>query len=179
VCPKKGRSAHFPVFGRRQGTNIDDRFMSGDGKSGSRADLRSLADERFQEALTETGARDPRDFYRERLRALRERNPDGYQRAVHYFEHELVPSVARTESDPVAEWLEYGCLLASLWVDGSAVQIDTSGRSMPYHRPIPSDALVLHLPTSPREPALAIGLPPSLSPAQHATYQLLVLRRAG
>jgi hypothetical protein len=153
--------------------------MTDDQQTTPISDLRSLADERFRSELVRTGARDPRDFYRERLRALRERNPDGYRAAVRYFENELVPAVVRANSDPLGEWLDYGCLLARLWVDGSAVQIDTTGASGPYRRPVPLDHLVLHLPTSPREPALAIGLPPSMSAAQNATYQLLVLRRAG
>jgi hypothetical protein len=142
------------------------------------SDLRSLAEERFQAQLERTGARDPRNLYRERLRGLRERNAEGYRTALHYFEHHLVPAVAAEDSDPLGEWLEYGCLLARLWVDGSAVQIDPTGLSDSYRRPVPADHLVLHLPASPREPVLAIGLPPALSAAQNATYQLLVLRRA-
>ena len=35
-------------------------------------------------------------------------------RAVAYFEQELTPAVAREDSDPMAEWLEYGRFLASL-----------------------------------------------------------------
>jgi hypothetical protein len=146
--------------------------------SGEPAALRSRADERFEAALAETGARDPRDFYRNRLVELREINPDAYRKAIRYYEKELVPAVARADSDPIAEWLEYGCVLADLLVKGSAVMIDPTGRAHPYTRPVPADHLVLHLPTSMREPALAVGLPPSLSPAQSATYQLLVSRRA-
>ncbi len=141
--------------------------------------LRSRANERFETALTEVGARDPREFYRTRLKELREGNPDGFRAAIRYFENELVPAVARADSDPIGEWLEYGRILASLRIDGSTVMIDSSGRSRPYERPVPPDDLVLHLPTSTRETALAVGLPPTLSPAQAATYQLLVSRRGG
>ena len=139
--------------------------------------VRSRADQRFNQALAEAGARDPRDFYRNRLRELRESNPEGYRAAIRYFEDELIPIVAREDSDPIAEWLEYGRLLASLRVEGSTVMIDASGRARPYARPVPADNLVLHLPTSSREIALAVGLPSNLSPAQAATYQLLVPRR--
>lgn len=140
-------------------------------------DLRAIADERFRAALERTGARDPREFYRERLRGLRERNPAGYRQATEYFRTVLVPAVASESGDPIAAWLDYGCLLAALWTEGSPVQIDATGRSRPYDPPVPADHLVLHLPTSTREPALAVGLPPTLSEAQKATYDLLVRGR--
>jgi hypothetical protein len=132
------------------------------------------ADQRFAAALAKSGARDPRDFYRSRLRDLRTSDDMAFQKAVAYFETVLVPAVANEDSDPIGEWLDYGCLLAALMVPGAAVQIDPTGRSHPYARPIAPENLVLHLPTSTRERALAVGLPPRLSPAQRATYDLLV-----
>jgi hypothetical protein len=135
---------------------------------------RETADRRFEEALTTTGARDPRDFYRARLRELRARDDRAFRRALEHFEQVLTPAVARADSDPLAEWLDYGCLLAELMEPGSAVRIDPTGRSRPYRRPVPIEDLVLHLPTSGRERALAVGIPPTLSPAQRATYDLLV-----
>ena len=44
-------------------------------------------------------------------------------------------------------------------------------------RQLAIEHLVLHLPTSAREPAIAVGLPPELSLAQKATYDLLVRQR--
>lgn len=140
--------------------------------------LRDRAEERFLRALQEAGARDPREFYRQGLRELRERDEAAYRRAVDYFERTLVPAVAREDSDPLAEWLEYGRLLAQLTADGATVQIDPSGLSAPYSPPVPVDNLVLHLPVSTRERALPVGLPPTLSAAQRACYELLV-RQAG
>ncbi|HET8655550.1 MAG TPA: hypothetical protein VFL93_08565 [Longimicrobiaceae bacterium] len=145
----------------------------------SESDLRARADERFQRALTESGARDPRDFYRVQLRELRERDESAFRRALAYFETRLVPAVAAPESDPIAEWLEYGRVLAELGTPGSAVQIDATGRAHPYAPPVPLDHLVLHLPTSTRETAVVVGLPPQLSPAQRAAYELLVRRSLG
>lgn len=136
--------------------------------------LRERADRRFERALRETGARDPRDFYREQLRALRERDEHAFRKALHHFEHELTPRVAEDGSDPVAEWLEYGRLLATLLADGRTVQVDVTGRALDYAPPVPLDHLVLHLPTTTRERAVTVGLPPTLSPAQRATYDLLV-----
>jgi hypothetical protein len=135
---------------------------------------RERAEARLVEALARTGGRDPREYYRERLRALRDRDEQAFQRAREYYETRLLPAVAREESDPLAEWLDYGRLLAELTAPGRTVEIDPSGLAHPYAPPVPADRLVLHLPTSAREPALLVGLPPTLSPAQRASFDLLV-----
>lgn len=136
--------------------------------------LRAAADRRFQEALARTAARDPRDFYRQRLRELRETKPAAYREAVAYFETRLIPRVAAELSDPLGEWLEYGRLLAELACAGRTVQIDPSGRAHDYTSPSSPDHLVLHLPHSSREPVRVVGLPSTLSRAQRATYDLLI-----
>ncbi|HEU0013945.1 MAG TPA: hypothetical protein VFQ45_09695 [Longimicrobium sp.] len=142
-------------------------------------DLRARADERFQAALQASGARDPREFYREQLRALRAGDRQAYDRALEYYEERLIPAVAAEGSDPLGEWLEYGRVLASLSLPGRTVQIDASGVAADYARPVPPDALVLHLPEQPARAALPLGLPPRLSPAQRATYDLLVKQSQG
>ena len=142
-------------------------------------DLRARADARFEQALKQTGARDPRTFYRDQLKELKAASPDGFRRALRYFEETLIPKVADEASDPVAEWLEYGCLLASLAVPGRTVQIDATGRSQPYARPVPLESMVLHLPENASRPALVLGIPPKLSPAQRASYDLLVKQSNG
>jgi hypothetical protein len=142
-------------------------------------DLRARADARFDRALQESGARDPRGFFRDQLRDLKAASPDGFRQALRYFDETLIPTVADEGSDPVAEWLEYGRLLASLALPGRAVQIDAGGRSRDYARPVPPDALVLHLPDNAARPALVLGLPPKLSPAQRASYDLLVRQSQG
>lgn len=140
---------------------------------------REQAEERFARALRDTGARDPREFYRERLRELRERDEAAFRRALDYYGTRLIPAVADPGSDPLAEWLEYGRLLAQLTTDGRPVQVDSTGKAHPYAPPVPADHLVLHLPTSAREPALPVGIPPRLSAAQRATYELLVRQTMG
>lgn len=142
-------------------------------------DLRSRADLRFEHALERTGARDPRDHLRGMLRALKDADPDGYQRALAYFSDTLVPTVAADDSDPLAEWLEFGRVLGELTEPGRTVQIDPGGRARPYARPVPPDALVLHLPERAGRAALLLGLPPELSPHQRASYDLLVRQRQG
>lgn len=137
-------------------------------------DLRARADERFARVLQETGARDPRDFYRKQLVALKAADANAYRRALAYYEQELIPAVARDDSDPLGEWLEYGRFLATLTGPGRTVQIDTEGRASNYARPVPPDALVLHLPERTTAPAVIVGIPSTLSPAQRASYDLLV-----
>lgn len=142
-------------------------------------DLRARADARFEQALQQTGARDPRNFFRDMLRDLKAADAEAFRRALRYFEETLMPTVAGEGSDPIAEWLEYGRLLASLTVAGQTVQIDATGRARPYARPVPQDALVLHLPENASRAALVLGLPPKLSPHQRASYDLLVKQLQG
>ena len=137
-------------------------------------ELRDRADRRFEEALRETGARDPRDFYRKRLKELREQDAEAFRRALSYFEERLIPAVAADGSDPVAEWLEYGRFLAGLVARGTTLQVDPTGAASPYAPPVPRDHLVLHLPDASGAKALVVGIPPELSPAPRATYDLLV-----
>jgi hypothetical protein len=137
------------------------------------AELKVRAEQRMDQAVA-AGARDPRVQYRQRLQALKERDRTAYGRASAYYREELVPAVAG-EADPLEEWLEYGRGLAELTAPGRTVQIDPQGLSAPYARPVPADALVLHLPAA-NLPAIAVGIPPALSPAQRASFDLLVKR---
>lgn len=138
--------------------------------------LRARADERFQEALAASGARDPRDFYRKQLRELKAADANAYRRALAYYEERLTPAVAAGDSDPLGEWLEYGRVLATLFAAGRTVQIDPTGRAADYARPVPRDHLVLHLPERANQAAIVVGLPGELSPAQRASFDLLVKR---
>lgn len=142
-------------------------------------DLRARADERFEHALQQTGARDPRAFFRDQLRDLKANDAGAFRRALRYYEETLIPTVAAEGSDPVAEWLEYGRVLASLSTPGRTVQIDTTGRARDYARPVPPDALVLHLPENAARPAVVLGIPPKLSPAQRASLDLLYKQSQG
>ena len=57
-------------------------------------DLAAAADEALEEALQAAGARDPREFYRERLRELKRVKQDEYETAVAYYRDTLIPQVA-------------------------------------------------------------------------------------
>jgi hypothetical protein len=137
-------------------------------------DPTEAADRRLQEALDARGARDPREFYRERLRDLKSSNPEGYAKAVAYYKDRLLPDVASGDIEPIAAWVEYGRRLAEAVSAGHAVSIDRSGKSTPYEAPPAPDALVLHIPDGKGGRALLVGLPTELTSAQRATYTVLV-----
>lgn len=137
-------------------------------------DLNARADARLEEALAAAGARDPREFYRERLRELKQANPDGYASAVAYYRDTLIPQVASGEVEPLSAWTEYGRHLAEALTTGRTMALDPTGRAHPYEPPAPRDHLVLHLPDGKGGRALLVGLPAELSPAQRAAYDVLV-----
>lgn len=135
------------------------------------------AEARLDAVLKETGARDPRDFYRVQLRELRSEDRAGYGAAVEYYKETLLPRVADPAVDPLAAWTDYGRHLASLRAQGRTVSIDTTGRAAAYASPVDRSSLVLHLPDDRKRPALLVGLPGELSAAQRATYDWLVSGR--
>ena len=137
-------------------------------------ELHDRADQIFEEALGKTGAKDPREFYRRRLREMKADNPEAYREAVAYYENDLVPSIAEAGDDPLMAWQRFGCRVAELTVTGTPIEIDATGRSRPYAPPTPPDRMVLHLPQRSGGRALVVGLPAELSAAQLATYDLLV-----
>jgi hypothetical protein len=140
-------------------------------------DLQTEADRKLEAALAATGARDPREFYRDRLRELKQADRQAYEEAVGYYRDTLVPSVA-AGADPLPAWTEYGRRLAALVAPGRTVTVDRSGVSQPYQQPAPPDGLVLHLPDGRGSGrAVVVGIPTELSRAQRAAYDLLVSGR--
>jgi hypothetical protein len=133
----------------------------------------AAADRALEAALEATGARDPREFYRERLRELKRVDPDAYDESVRYYGETLIPEVASGTNDPLAAWTEYGRRLAAALAPGRPVSIDETGRARPFERPEPN-ALVLHVPDHVGSRAILVGLPPTLSDAQRAAYDVLV-----
>ena len=140
-------------------------------------DLRDKADARFEAALASAGARDPRDYYRSRLRELKRSNPEGYADAVAYYQSTLLTSIAERDADPLRAWQEFGLKIAQLTAAGRAVAIDPAGRSRPFEPPGRGDDLILHLPDARNQRALLVGLPPEPSAAQTATFNWLVRGR--
>ena len=137
-------------------------------------ELKKTADERFEAALAEAGARDPRDFYRERLRELKARDEEAYLTGVRHYEETLIPRVASGDADPMEAWEAFGLRIAELTADGRTVEIDRTGLAAAYEPPSDPDTLVHHLPSDRKEKAILVSLPADLSSAQRATYDLLV-----
>ena len=136
-------------------------------------DVSQEAERRLEIALAESGARDPRGFCRERLRGLKHTSPGGYEKAVEYYREVLIPEVASGDTHPLHAWTEYGRRLASMLAPGNTVHIDGSGRARAYESPT-RDGLVLHFPDEKGSRALLVGLPDEPSPAQQATFDVLV-----
>jgi len=136
--------------------------------------IHDRADQILEKALGQTGVKDPRGFYRKRLRAMKAEDPDSYREVVAYYENEVVPSIAESGDDPLTAWQQFGCRMAELTVAGTPVEIDATGRRRPYAPPTPADRMVLHIPQASTGRALVVGLPPELSSAQLAAYDLLV-----
>ncbi len=135
------------------------------------------ADARFEARLAETGARDPREFYREVLRSLREGDPEGYREMVGRYQSEVVAVLAEGDRDPLLTWLEFGRALAAQAAPGTLMRVDGTGRATPAPDAISHQDLLLQVPDDGRTRALPVGIPPEPTPAQRATLELLVKGR--
>ena len=135
--------------------------------------LITTAEQALEAALATSGGRDPRDFYRERLRELKQVNPESYRAAVTYYREVLIPEVARGAGNPLDAWIEYGRTLAEALAPGRTVSIDETGKSHNYEG-VDSSGLILHLPQETAARALLVSLPVTMSSAQRATYDVLV-----
>ena len=147
------------------------------------ADLRARADVRLDAALETSPIRDPRPYFRRVLKFLKERDPAAFERAIAHYESTLIPAVAG-EGDPLAEWLEYGMVLARLVGEGRVVAIDGTGRAAPAEvapgaATDGGGALLLYLPGDPEKPPVVLRCPRDATPAQEASIELLVLGRVG
>ena len=135
--------------------------------------LITTAEQALEAALATSGGRDPRDFYRERLRELKQVNPESYRAAVTYYREVLIPAVASGAGNPLDAWIEYGRTLAEALAPGRTVSIDETGKSHNYEG-VDSSGLILHLPQETAARALLVSLPVTMSSAQRATYDVLV-----
>jgi hypothetical protein len=137
---------------------------------------RARADARTDEALAAMDFRDPRPAFRERLRWLREEQPNAFTSALAYYEQTLVPALLDENLEPLGQWLEYGRHLGELTGAGKTVAIDESGRARPYRATRLDSELVIHVPNDTAREALALAVPNQLSDAQRANFDLLIGR---
>jgi hypothetical protein len=139
------------------------------------AERRARAEARLQEAAAALGLADPRAPFRERLRSLRESQPEAFRRAVGHYEAEVLPALAGEE--PLAAWVEYGHFLGQLSASGRLTAVDASGRATPWGPPAAAGTVVLYLPEDTAVEALLVAAPAEPSAAQRAAMDLLVHRK--
>jgi hypothetical protein len=139
-------------------------------------DLRAAADARLAAAADRLRFADPRPAYRERLRALKDRQPDAFARALEHYEDTVLPALASGD-DAMAVWIEYGATIAAFTATGRLVAIDATGRSTPFAKPVGESLLVLHIPDDNAAPVFIAAAPLQPTPAQQATLDLLTGNR--
>lgn len=137
---------------------------------------KNQVDVRTAQAIDQGPYEDFRDRYREQLRWLKETSPQGFSKALQYYNDVLSAHIAAGH-DPLHEWLEYGRRLAQLSGPGRLYRIDETGRAFPETEASEESALLLHLPDDTNVRAWPLAVPRELSPHQRATLDLLVNRK--
>jgi hypothetical protein len=138
-------------------------------------ELRTHAEARLAAAAAALGLADPRQPYRDRLKQLRQSQPEAFERAVAHYERDVLPLLAGEA--PLDGWVEYGRFLGQLTSNGRLTAIDASGRATPFRPPLQSDLVVLFLPDDTAAEALITAVPALPSAAQQASLDLLVHRK--
>ena len=133
-------------------------------------------DVRTAEAINNGPFQDFRETYRQQLRWLKETNPQGFSQALNYYNDVLARNIAAGYA-PLLEWLEYGRTLAQLSGPGTVYSIDEGGRAQPAGELSGETNMLLHLPDDSNARVFPIAMPRALSPAQQATFDLLVNRK--
>jgi hypothetical protein len=139
------------------------------------SDLRTHAEARLAAAAAALGLADPRNPYRERLKQLRQSQPEAFERAVAHYEQDVLPLLAGEA--PLDAWVEYGRFLGQITSNGRLTAIDASGHASPFRPPLRPDLLVLFLPEDTAAEALVAAVPARPAAAQQATLDLLVHRK--
>jgi hypothetical protein len=137
---------------------------------------KSQVEARTAEAIDTGPYEDFRQAYRDHLRWLKDANPQGFSKALAYYNDILAANIAAGH-DPLREWLEYGHTLAQLSSRGTVYSVDETGRAQPVKEISNSTTLLLHLPDDINVRAFPFAIPRELSPHQRATLDLLVNRK--
>lgn len=140
-------------------------------------EARVVADARLDEALRRLGYADPRRAYRERLRELKAANPALFDEATRRYEESIVRAIGGG-ADALEAWIDYGRFLGELSGVGRVVAVDASGLASARAAAAETRDLILFVPDDTRANVLPLACPVAPSPAQRATYDLLVLGRA-
>ena len=137
------------------------------------------ADSRLEEALEREGARDPREFYRDRLKELKQANAEAICEAVAYYRDSLIPRVASGEVDPSRHGPSTGCQLAQ-WLAPGPVRSRWTLRGALIRAPAGASGPPASAPAGRTRADVRSwwGCRPKLSTAQRAAYDVLVEREA-
>ncbi len=133
----------------------------------------SDSEARYRAALDQHGVTDVQATYRVLLRRLKASHPSAYDAAVSRYERELVPGLEAGEGDPLRLWLDYGMWIAEQLSPGHVVAVDETGLATPVEDELPLDRLLLYVPETSNERAIALTQPVQPSEAQKETVQLL------
>jgi hypothetical protein len=139
------------------------------------APSRAHAEARLEAAAAALGLADPRPALRERLRLLRDTQPELFRRAIEHYDAAVLRALA--DADPIVAWLEYGAFIGQLTANGRLTAVDAAGRAAPYRPPASAGVVFLFLPDDNAVGALLVAAPLHPSPAQQATIRLLVERK--
>ena len=134
------------------------------------------AEELTEKAIARAPITDFRPAYRERLRWLKDNQPQAFSIALGHYNDVLVPNIANG-AEPISEWIEYGKRLAELSGKGKVLRVDETGRADDFTADI--GGLVLYVPDDTAIPALALAVPREPSDAQRATLELLIRKVSG
>lgn len=137
----------------------------------------SAADAHFARQLGETGSRDPREFYRQLLRELKDADAEAYEEMVNRYRSGVAEPIEKGADNPLALWLSFGIEVANRLHPGRTMVIGEDGRGRSFEPPPDHRQLLLHLPDDARTRAIPVGIPPEPTPAQSATLDLLVQGR--
>jgi hypothetical protein len=139
--------------------------------------MQAEAERLLEEALKQTGARDPREPCRALLRDLKDRSPSDYEQAVTEYRERVVRGIASEGADPLVRWIEFGCATVQRLNPGRTIVVDETGKAAPFAPPPSWRQLILHLPDDRKSRALLVSSPAVTTAAQSATIELLVQGR--
>ncbi len=127
--------------------------------------------EAYTRALAEHGIEDVQPRYRQLLLQLKARDGAAYERAVARYRSDVEGA---TEAGGALEaWLSYGAWLASSLEPGGLFTISKEGLAARAQDPVPTGAMLIHLPDAGNRKGFVVAMPSAPSEAQRMTANLL------
>lgn len=127
--------------------------------------------EAYMRALAEHGTEDVQPRYRQLLLRLKARDGSAYERAVARYRSDVEGTTAA--GGALEAWLAYGAWLASSLEPGGLFTISKEGRAARAPDPVPTGAMLIHLPDAKNRKGFVVAMLSAPSDAQRATADLL------